>query len=285
MTNSLAGLAGRDVARIDSPTIGRGMADNHKVRQLVPPGDHEATDPFLLLMEDWFGPDVFDGHPHRGIETVTYVIDGGIDHFDNHGNHGIVGPGEALWLTAGRGIVHNEKPLNGEPVHLLQLWVNLPAAQKLTKARFQELRPADLPVRLAPGVEAIVFSGSAGGETAPTLNHAPITMVEVKLDPGATFEQDLQAGYNGFIVVLEGSGAFGTTATEAKAAQVAWLTQSEAESAIAMTAGAGGLRAMIFAGKPLGEPVAARGPFVMNTKEELDIGFAEFRRTGERFGL
>lgn len=177
----------REVARIDSPSIGPGMPDKHKVRQLVPPADFTATDPFLLLMEDWASPGVFGPHPHRGIETVTYVIEGGIDHHDNHGNRGIIHPGEALWLTSGRGIVHDERPLDGKPAHLLQHWVNRPAANKLAPVRFQELRAAALPVRHEPGAGISVFSGSSGSVTAPTMNHAPVTMVEAKVQPDARF--------------------------------------------------------------------------------------------------
>src|ERR671931_621246 len=98
-----ATLVRRDIARIDTPAVGRGTSDAHRVRPLVPPGDWAATDPFLLLMEDWFPEGVFDNHPHRGIETVTYLIDGTIKHYDNHGHKGTIRPGDALWLTAGRG--------------------------------------------------------------------------------------------------------------------------------------------------------------------------------------
>jgi quercetin 2,3-dioxygenase len=278
-------LPQRAVARIDRPAIGRGMTDNHKVRPLVPPDDFAATDPFLLLMEDWFPLGVFDRHPHRGIETVTYVLDGAIDHYDNHGNAGIIQTGDALWLTAGRGVVHNEQPANGKPVHLLQLWVNLPAANKLVTAHFQDLRASELPVRREPGAEIRVFSGTSGEATALTTNFAPVIMIEAKIEANAHIEQELPANYNAFVVVLEGSGAFGSSAAEVKAGQVAKLTTSDTESAVTLIGGKEGLRAMLFAGLPLREPIAARGPFVMNTKEELDVGFAEFRKSGERFGL
>ncbi|RRD22381.1 pirin family protein [Brucellaceae bacterium VT-16-1752] len=282
MTNS---LPQRDVARIDKPEIKRGITESHRVRPLVEPGDFTATDPFLLLMEDWFPLGVFDRHPHRGIETVTYVVDGAVDHYDNHGNEGLIEAGDALWLTAGRGIVHNEQPANGAPVHLLQLWVNLPAANKLVPAHFQDLRAADMPVRRVPGAEIRVFSGASGSAVAPTTNYAPVTMVEARIEPNARIEQELPAGFNGFIVVVEGAARVGTSAADVQAGQVAWLTRNDAESAITIAAGKDGARAIVFAGQPLNEPVAARGPFVMNTKEELDAGFAELRRTGERFGL
>jgi quercetin 2,3-dioxygenase len=113
----------RGVARIDRPTVQMGMSPEHRVRPLIPPGDPKATDPFLLLMEDWFPRGVFDRHPHRGMETVTYVIDGRLDHYDNYGNQGSLSPGNVQWMTAGRGIIHNEQPPDGVTVHSLQLWV------------------------------------------------------------------------------------------------------------------------------------------------------------------
>jgi redox-sensitive bicupin YhaK (pirin superfamily) len=121
-------------------------------------------------MEDWFPAGVFDRHPHRGIETVTYLIEGAIEHYDNHGHTGRLGPGDALWLTAGRGLIHNEQPIDGQTVHLLQLWVNLPRADKLVPARYQELRAASLPVRRGPGAEIHVYSGASGAVSAPTRN-------------------------------------------------------------------------------------------------------------------
>lgn len=275
----------RDVSRVDSPEVGRGMTDAHLVRPLVSPEDFAASDPFLLLMEDTFPLGVFDRHPHQGIETVTYVIDGAVDHYDNHGNSGLIEAGDALWLTAGRGIVHNEQPAKGEPVHLLQLWVNLPAASKRVPANFQELRAVDLPVRREPGAEIRVFSGASGAMIAPTTNHAAVTMVEVRLEAGASVEQDLPAGYTAFVVVLKGFGAIGASGTDVAAGQVAWLDKSVAQSSVRLAGGPEGLRVILFAGEPLGEPIAARGPFVMNTDAELDAGFREYRRTGERFGL
>jgi quercetin 2,3-dioxygenase len=236
-------------------------------------------------MEDWYREGVFDDHPHRGIETVTYVLEGDVNHYDNHGNTGTIGPGEALWLTAGRGLVHNEKPAPGQTVHLLQLWVNLPRASKLVRARYQEIRAEQAPVRRTEGAEIKVYSGSSGHVVSATQNHAQVTFLEVRIEPGALVEQELPGGFNAFVLLLQGSGIVGSTATELAAGQVGWLSRSEHESTVSLRAGENGMRAMVIAGMPLGEPVAARGPFVMNTEEELSTGFAEFRATRERFGL
>jgi redox-sensitive bicupin YhaK (pirin superfamily) len=275
----------RDIARIDHPEIMAGMSDAHRLRPLVPPGNWAGSDPFLLLVEDWFLENVFDQHPHRGFETVTYVIEGSIEHYDNHGNKGRLNPGDVQWLTAGRGLIHNEQPAVGQVTHILQLWVNLPSADKLVPARHQHLQADTVPVRREHGAEVRVFSGSSAGVTSPTQNYAPVTMVEIRLQPGARIEQDLPADYNGFVVVVEGSGAIGVSETETGRGAVAWLTPSAEPSAVTLTGGDQGLRALLYAGQPLREPVAARGPFVMNTDAELAAGFAEFRAQGERFGL
>ncbi len=278
-------LAQREVAHIEAPAIRRGISDAHRVRPLIASERWAATDPFLRMMEDWFPGGVFDRHPHRGIETVTYVIEGRIEHYDNHGNTGSLGPGDVQWLTAGRGLIHNEQPAAGQHVHLLQLWVNLPGAAKLVAARHQDLRAEAMPLRREPGAEIRVFSGSSGAVRSQTLNHAPVTMVEITLAPGAQVSQDLPAGYNSFVVVLKGGGAIGASATAVTSGQLVWLTPCEAASAVGLTAGDQGLRALLLGGLPLREPVAAGGPFVMNTQQELHDAFAQLRSRGERFGL
>jgi redox-sensitive bicupin YhaK (pirin superfamily) len=190
-----------------------------------------------------------------------------------------------MWLTTGRGLIHNEVPAAGQTVHLLQLWVNLPQAHKMVAAHFQEIRADAVPVRHEAGAEMLVFSGTSGAVKSPTRNHAAVTMVELRVQSGAQVEQDLPAGYNGFVVVLEGSGAIGSSSAAVAAGQIAWLTACEDASNVSFTGGDRGLRAILFAGLPLHEAVAARGPFVMNTEQELKEGFAEFRTQGERFGL
>jgi redox-sensitive bicupin YhaK (pirin superfamily) len=275
----------REVARIDSPPIGRGLSESHRVRPLIPPGNWAFTDPFLLLMEDWFPERVFDRHPHRGIETVTYVIEGGIGHYDNHGHKGTIAQGDAQWLTAGRGLIHNEYPKDGGVAHTLQLWVNLPAKDKLVQAHHQNLQAASLPMRHEPGAEIKVFSGSSGTVKASTTNHAPVTMVQIDLRANINVELDLPAGYNGLVVVLKGDGEIGTAPTAFKAGQLAWLTRSDEASSVRVCGGDMGTKALLIAGLPLREPVAAQGPFVMNTHAELRDGFNEYRTQGGQFGL
>src|SRR5580658_6015066 len=199
-----ASILRRSVARIDHPAMQMGMTPQHRIRPLVRPADPHETDPFLVLMEDWFPRGVFDKHPHRGMETVTYVIEGRLDHYDSYGNEGSILPGNVQWMTAGRGMIHLEQPAKDVTVHSLQLWVNLPAVDKMVEPRAQNLVAADLPVRREPGARIRVFSGKSGDAVAPTRNHAPVTMLEIQLEAGANVRQELPADYNAFLVVLEG---------------------------------------------------------------------------------
>ena len=277
----------RAVSRIDHPEQQQGMNALHRVRPLLPQamrGEWAAVDPFLALMEDWFPQGVFGKHPHRGIETVTYVLEGRINHYDNQGNQGVILPGDAQWMTAGRGLIHNEMPAEGVTVHSLQLWINLPASEKMTPPRYQDLVGETVPTRREPGAEIRVFSGSSGGVTSPTLNHVPVTLVEFRLEPGAAVSQELPADYNAFLVVLEGEGEIGEARTPVVAGDVAWLTRREdaAPSQTRIAAGETPLRALLYAGRPLREPVVAGGPFVMNTQAEIAQAYADYR--AGRFG-
>ncbi|WP_084384992.1 pirin family protein [Novosphingobium naphthalenivorans] len=278
-------MKSRNIKRVDTPKMLPEGSALHRNRQLVAPGQWDEIDPFLLLMEDWYSQGAFQNHPHRGIETVTYMVDGLNSHYDNHGNKGTIASGEALWLTAGRGLIHNEIPIDDRPVHTLQLWVNLPRASKLVDASYQELRGAHAPRRSLPGGEAIVFSGTSGNVVAPTRNHAEVTMVEVRLAPHATFEQELPADYNCFVVILEGAGFLGADASPVRTGQVAWLQHEQDESEVRFETKEESLRAILFAGKPLREPVAARGPFVMNSDAEIEQAYMDFRQQRDSFGL
>jgi hypothetical protein len=277
----------RAVAHVDHPQPRQGMSPAHRVRPLLPAamrGDYAATDPFLALMEDWFPRGVFDKHPHRGIETVTYVLEGRIDHYDNRGNTGAILPGDAQWMTAGRGLIHNEIPAEGQTVHSLQLWINLPACAKMTAPSYQDLVGERVPTRREPGVEIRVFSGASGDVVSPTRNHVPVTLAEFRLAPGAVARQELPADYNAFFVALEGAGAIGAARTAVVAGDVAWMTREDSrdDSETVIAAGPEGLRALLYAGRPLREPVVARGPFVMNTRAEIEQAYADYR--AGRFG-
>jgi redox-sensitive bicupin YhaK (pirin superfamily) len=275
----------REIKRIDTPKMLPGGSALHRNRQLVAPGKWDEIDPFLVLMEDWTAQGAFDDHPHRGIETVTYMIDGSISHYDNHGNKAIIGSGEALWLTAGRGLIHNEIPIDDRPIHTLQLWINLPEKDKLVPASLQELTAARAPRRSIDGAEVIVFSGTSGDLVAPTRNYADVTMVEIRLEPHSTFEQELPVDHNSFVVAIEGVGFVGSNAALVRGGQVAWLEYEQGESKVTFASKDNRFRAILFAGRPLRERVVARGPFVMNSEDDIERAYAEFRQDKDKFGL
>ncbi len=245
---------------------------------VLEPGHWREFDPFLMLAEDWFQKGSFDVHPHRGIETVTYVIEGKLEHFDNKGGKDHLLPGDVQWMTAGRGVVHLEDPAEGETVHSLQLWINLPSEQKLCEPRYQNLRSQDMPVRREEGAVIRIFSGSSAGVGSNTKNVVPVTMVELLLEPGATVVQDLPGSYQGFIYVLEGQGTFGYKNTAGGKGEVLWLGSADGnENSEVKIVAREKLRALLYAGEPLREPVVARGPFVMNTEEQIIQAYQDFR--------
>jgi len=146
---------------------------------LIAPGDPALTDPFLMMAEDWFSSPGFEWHPHRGIETVTTVLDGVLEHGDNLGNAGALEPGDVQWMTAGRGIIHRELAYRDEHAHTLQLWLNLPARKKMVDTRYQDVRAAGRPRVTLPSVVLDVVSGTVEGATGPALNHSPVQGVIV----------------------------------------------------------------------------------------------------------
>jgi quercetin 2,3-dioxygenase len=266
----------RRIISVEDPALVKDSA-NHRARAVIPTGQWDRHDPFLLMMQDTFGVGAFGMHPHRGIETITYVIEGHLAHSDNRGNAGLLGPGDIQFMTAGSGIVHLEEPPAGEQVALLQLWLNLPAAAKMTEPRYQDLCGVDMPRRLANGAELTVYSGSSGGVTASTLNHVPVTIVAARLEAGASVQQDLPGSYNGFVHVLEGEGQFGSDLVAGRPGQTLWVDRLEADVATSLTITAiTDLRVLLAAGRPLHEPVAAAGPFVMNTEAQLREAFADY---------
>ncbi len=250
----------------------------HKVGLVLESGNWEEYDPFLLMAEDFFERGTFGVHPHRGIETVTYVIDGKLEHLDNKTGGGELLPGDVQWMTAGKGIIHTEDPAVGETVHSLQLWVNLPSDKKMTEPRYQNMRAQDMPVRYEDGAVIRVFSGSSKGVTADTKNHVSVTMVEFVLEAGTTVTQDLPGGYNGSLYVLEGKGAFGRENTVGEKGQVLWMERSgEAEQSELKIEAKEKLHVILYAGQPIGERVVARGPFVMNSEEEILQAYKDYR--------
>jgi len=241
-------------------------------------------DPFLLL--DEFGTDKaedylagFPSHPHRGFETVTYMLDGRMRHKDNHGNEGLLTPGSVQWMTAGRGLVHSEMPeQESGRMRGFQLWVNLPARDKMTAPKYQEFAPERIPqVTPVAGVTVKIIAGEVDGTPGPIAQPAtdPVYL-DITLDAGAAWDYVLPDGHNVFAYVFEGDlqvGA-GDDARPVAAQQMAVLGGG---NALHLAAGSAGARLILVAGRPLREPVMRHGPFVMNTRQELMQAFVDFQ--------
>ncbi|MGP8034213.1 MAG: pirin family protein [Steroidobacteraceae bacterium] len=246
-------------------------------------------DPFLML--DEFGTDKpedyiagFPDHPHRGFETVTYMLDGRMRHRDNHGNEGVLVPGSVQWMTAGRGLVHSEMPEQQEGrMRGFQLWLNLPAREKMTAPKYQEFGPERIPTATpGPGISVKVIAGQVGGVSGPIAQPATDpTYLDLALEAGAKFTETLPGDYAAFVYVFEGSVRVGegTAAKTVGAHELAVLGAGPQVQLEGITAGADGksARAILVAGRPLREPVAKYGPFVMNTNEELHQAFMDYQ--------
>ena len=271
-------IAGRSVARIVDPAASAIGSRGHRARRLIGADDPAFADPFLLMAEDWMPRGAFAIHPHRGIETVTFVVEGTVEHYDDAGHRGVVQSGDAQWMTAGRGLHHAEDALPGTTAHVLQLWVNLPAAFKMTEPRYQDLLADRVPTVFQPGMEVKVFSGRVGDADSGTLNHVPVLMLEIRVSPGATARLSLPGGDNAFLFVLRGSARAGPEGDRIAQGQLAWLTRPEgdAPSELGLVADEEACRLLLFSGPPLREPVVFGGPFVMNTREEIEQAFRDY---------
>jgi redox-sensitive bicupin YhaK (pirin superfamily) len=246
-------------------------------------------DPFLLF-DDFRGDDPadytagFPWHPHRGIETVTYVLAGTVEHGDSLGNRGAMGPGEVQWMTAGQGIVHQEMPKGDTQgrMHGFQLWVNLPAAQKMTSPRYQHILAEQVPQVVDDcGVSVRVICGRFGQVCGPVQGAAAVPhYYDVELPPDTTASLAVDPGHQAFAYVFGGRGRFGASGSAAPStAPVGNRTLVRFGAGDAVVAGSTeeGLRFLLAAGAPLREPVAWRGPIVMNTEEELRQAYAQLR--------
>jgi redox-sensitive bicupin YhaK (pirin superfamily) len=252
-----------------------------RLRRAFGHGQAPQFDPFLML--DHFGSDNpedylagFPWHPHRGIETVTYVLSGRVAHGDSIGNSGAIGPGDLQWMTAGSGIIHQEMPqdtpdrLNG-----FQLWLNLPRAQKMMPPRYRDVAAATVPeAEPAPGVRVKVIAGVVGDVSGPVRDLVVETeYLDIALQPGSRFDHPVPGDRRVFAYVFEGTAECGGQVVEHGTA--ALLGDGDA---VRLAAGDAPARLLLVSGRPLDEPVAWGGPIVMNTQAELDLAFRELER-------
>jgi redox-sensitive bicupin YhaK (pirin superfamily) len=265
------------------------------VHRPFPSPSLDHLDPFLLLDEmgpSDLGPGEAKGapdHPHRGFETVTYLLSGAMQHKDSQGNRGQLRPGDVQWMTAGSGVVHSEMPessfaASGGRMHGFQLWVNLPARDKMTKPRYQEIPATEIPVaKSADGkVTARIIAGEALGQEAVIETRTPIFYFDCELAPGASLDQPAPPEYNVFAYVVEGEGTFGSDRRSAGRHEMVQFAADGDGVRIEAEPGSR-LRVLLIGGVPLNEPVARYGPFVMNTRAEIVQAFEDYQagRLGE----
>ena len=253
----------------------QGATSQVQMKQLVLGAEgYPKTSPFLFLSEDWFGvPGGFEEHPHRGMQTVTVVLEGALEHRDHTGAHGVLRAGDVQWMTAGRGVLHSEMPHGGETAHTLQLWLNLPARMKMIPARYQDQRLGDTPVRRIENGEIRVYAGSSGGLSHGHGSDWPMWLLEIRLEQGAALTQELDEAHRGFLYVLQGAATVG--GREVEQGEVAWF-EPGAGNELSIAARAD-FRGLLFAAEPIDEAVVAYGPFVMNTRQEIVQAFQDYQ--------
>jgi hypothetical protein len=254
-----------------------------QLTRLIGGAELPDLDPFLLL--DQFGTDVaadyiggFPSHPHRGFETVTYMIDGRMRHRDNRGHEGLLGPGSVQWMTAGRGIVHSEMPeQEAGLMRGFQLWVNLAAKDKMTEPRYQEIPAEAIPIaEVAPGTRVKVIAGKVAAAVGPIVDVGTEPLyLDVMLEPGAGFEHRIAAGHQAVLVAYEGRVMVGAGAGT-QSLQKLELGILQRGEFVQVRAAHEAARMLLIAARPLGEPIARYGPFVMNTRAQLQQAFEDF---------
>jgi hypothetical protein len=284
--------ASRSVVSVTSAP--RGLeGEGFPVRRAFAGVDLTALDPFVhmdQMGEVEYAPGEPKGtpwHPHRGFETVTYMIDGTFQHQDSTGGGGLITNGATQWMTAGAGILHIERPpeemiASGGLFHGIQLWVNLPAAKKWVPARYQDIGAQRVTLLTsADGTSLVrVIAGDVAGESGPGVTHTAMAMVHATLTPGAVLELPWPAGFNALVYILSGRGSVGEGQAEVRAGQLAVLGSGDFVTLAAaqrQESRAPALDVLILGGQPIREPVAAYGPFVMNRQDELAQAFEDYR--------
>lgn len=262
--------------------------DGFQVNRPFPNYAIRDFDPFLLLDEMGpvnYAPNEAKGaspHPHRGFETVTYMIEGAFEHKDSQGNSGKLLPGDVQWMTAGSGVIHSELPeeefaKKGGRFHGLQLWVNLPKKEKMIKPRYQEISSDNIPVAKTEdgSVQVKIIAGESMGTKAVIDTKIPIIYLHFILQPNTTFTQNIPQNYNAFAYVIKGNALFGSKKTLVKKNQAVFFDQKGER--IVLSSNTDFAEVLIIAGMPINETVKRYGPFVMNTDEELQQAIQDYQ--------
>ena len=293
------GARGRPVARITTAPSGF-EGEGFPVRRAFAGVPLAELDPFIHMDQMGavdYGPGEPKGtswHPHRGFETVTYIIDGTFQHQDSHGGGGVITDGATQWMTAGGGILHIETPpeelvVSGGLFHGIQLWVNLPATDKLAAPRYQSLEGEQVTLLASPDGGALVrvVAGDVGGHAGPGETHTPISFVHATIAPGARLQLPWREDFNALLYVLAGSGRVGPDRRPVSGGQLVVFSDDGAHLQVTADdrpdGGSPALEVVVLGGQPIGEPMAWYGPFVMNTKAELATAVEDFR--AGRFGV
>ncbi|MDE2145087.1 MAG: pirin family protein [Burkholderiales bacterium] len=273
--------AARPVERL---VPGQATQDGAGVRltRLLTQDLQRRLDPYLML--DLFGTDNpgdyiggFPDHPHRGFETITYMLQGRMRHRDSAGHEGLLVPGSVQWMTAGRGVIHSEMPEQQDgAMEGFQLWLNLPARDKLREPWYRDIASVEIPEWQGSGVTARVIAGASHGVVGAVQRADTAALyLDLHLAPGALFEQALPGSHNAFVVTYR--GALDIAGTRVPARQLAILANASGDTRVELRAGPEGARAILVAGRPLNEPIAQYGPFVMNTRQEILQAVDDFR--------
>ena len=256
--------------------------DGVKLTRVLTQDLQRRLDPFLML--DAFGSDSradyiggFPDHPHRGFETITYMLEGRMRHRDSAGHEGLLASGSVQWMTAGRGVVHSEMPEQDDGrMEGFQLWLNLPARDKLCEPWYRDVPSDTIPEWHGHGVTARVIAGQTGGVRAVVQREATQPLyLNLHLEPGACFEQPVPAVHNASVYVYRGEVTIGDQPVRRQ--RMAILAHAADADGVALQAGPEGARAILLSGRPLREPIAQYGPFVMNTHAEIHQAVADFR--------
>ena len=278
-------MSERSLQRI-IPSVAASDGAGVKLRRSLGAGPFARHDPFLLL-DEFYSDDPedyiagFPSHPHRGFETVTYMLDGRMQHQDSGGNTGDLGPGDVQWMTAARGIIHSEMPQQSDGrMRGFQLWINLPAKEKMKPAAYCDIPAAAIPlVGVSPGVRVKVIAGDLEHDGHRT--HGPIAGLftdpryfDLVMSAGATFETRLPQAHNALLYAYEGESAIGRARRALPHRAAGLLSDGET---VRIEAGSAGARVLLLAGRPIGEPVVQYGPFVMNSRAEVEQAIADYR--------
>lgn len=284
MLSQVARMASRKVTKVVL-SIEQSEGVGARVRRSIGRSELKNLDPFLMLDEFKGGrPAGFPDHPHRGFETVSYLLDGGsMAHEDFCGHVGRLDPGDLQWMTAGRGIVHAEMPCTQEPAHGVQLWVNLRSSEKMIPPEYQELKSADIPKPSKDGVTVTVISGESMGIKSKVYTRTPTLFLDFKLEKGAKFTQAVIKGWTAFIYTLQGVIHVGPPDAQQKIEAHHTAVLDDGDNVHFENKGDELAHLVLIAGEPIKEPVVQHGPFVMNTREEISKTIEDYNHCTNGF--